>query len=127
MYRSTYLHTLEQLREQLSFAHAVLANELQDRRQAQSALADLIAKDFSLLGELADLVASPAPEQQPQSLSAALESFAARSRASSRPGPNCSDSTSRRATIAWCCSATGCCTSTSRRSSPRGRTCWAGW
>jgi diguanylate cyclase (GGDEF)-like protein len=80
--RSTYLHTLEQVREQLSFAHVVLANELQGRRQSQSAMAELIAKDFTLLGEIADLLASPEPEQQPQSLSAALESFSSRSQAS---------------------------------------------
>ena len=80
--RSTYLHTLGQVREQLSFAHVVLANELQGRRQSQSAMAELIAKDFTLLGEIADLLASPEPEQQPQSLSAALESFASRSQAS---------------------------------------------
>jgi diguanylate cyclase (GGDEF)-like protein len=80
VYRSTYQHTLRQVASQLDFAHGVLAHELQSRRQAQSAMADLIAKDFTLLGEIADLVASP--QQQAQSLSAALESFAARSQAS---------------------------------------------
>ena len=80
--RSTYVYTLDQVREQLSFAHLVLANELQGRRQSQSAMAELIAKDFTLLGEIADLLASPETEQQPQSLSAALESFASRSQAS---------------------------------------------
>ncbi|MDP3845902.1 MAG: EAL domain-containing protein [Pseudomonas sp.] len=78
--RSTYQHTREQISQQLQFAHTVLANELQGRRQAQSALAELIAKDFTLLGEIADLIDSP--EQQAQSLSASLESFAARSQAS---------------------------------------------
>ncbi|HLD65735.1 MAG TPA: EAL domain-containing protein [Pseudomonas sp.] len=81
VYRSTHAQALEQIRQQLSFAHGVLANELQGRRQAQSAMADLIAKDFTLLGEIADLLASPEREQQPQSLSAALESFIARSQA----------------------------------------------
>lgn len=78
--RSTYQHTREQISQQLQFAHGVLANELQARRQAQSALAELIAKDFTLLGEISDLLNSP--EQQAQSLSASLESFAARSQAS---------------------------------------------
>jgi len=82
VYRSTYMHTLEQIRDQLRFAHVVLANELQGRRQAQSAMADLIAKDFTLLGEISDLVASPEEEQQAESLSAALESFTMRSQAS---------------------------------------------
>lgn len=80
VYRSTYQHTLSQVAGQLNFAHAVLSNELQSRRQAQSAMADLIAKDFTLLGEIADLIASP--QQEAQSLSAALESFASRSQAS---------------------------------------------
>src|SRR3989338_5343225 len=80
VYRSTYQHTLSQVAGQLNFAHAVLSNELQSRRQAQSAMADLIAKDFTLLGEIADLIASPL--QEAQSLSAALESFASRSQAS---------------------------------------------
>ena len=80
VYRSTYQHTLSQVGGQLNFAHAVLSNELQSRRQAQSAMADLIAKDFTLLGEIADLIASP--QQEAQSLSAALESFASRSQAS---------------------------------------------
>lgn len=80
VYRSTYQHTLSQVAGQLNFAHAVLSNELQSRRQAQSAMADLIAKDFTLLGEIADLIASP--KQEAQSLSAALESFASRSQAS---------------------------------------------
>lgn len=80
VYRSTYSHSLQQVQAQLGSAHGVLANELQSRRQAQSALAELIAKDFTLLGEIADLVASP--QQQAQSLSAALESFASRSQAS---------------------------------------------
>jgi len=80
VYRSTYQHTLSQVAGQLNFAHAVLNNELQSRRQAQSAMADLIAKDFTLLGEIADLIASP--QQEAQSLSAALESFASRSQAS---------------------------------------------
>lgn len=78
--QSTYQHTREQISEQLQFAHGVITNELQARRQAQSALAELIAKDFTLLGEIADLIDSP--EQQALSLSAALESFAARSQAS---------------------------------------------
>ncbi len=78
--RSTYQHTRAQISEQLRFAHGVLVNELHGRQQAQSALAELIAKDFTLLGEIADLIASP--EQQAQSLSAALESFSARSQAS---------------------------------------------
>jgi len=80
VYRSTYQHTLNQVAGQLNFAHAVLSNELQSRRQAQSAMADLIAKDFTLLGEIAELVASP--QQEAQSLSAALESFTSRSQAS---------------------------------------------
>ncbi|HUE91829.1 putative bifunctional diguanylate cyclase/phosphodiesterase [Pseudomonas sp.] len=80
VYRSTYQHTLSQVAGQLNFAHAVLSNELQSRRQAQSAMADLLAKDFTLLGEIADLIASP--QQEAQSLSAALESFASRSQAS---------------------------------------------
>lgn len=80
VYRSTYQHTLSQVAGQLNFAHAVLSNELQSRRQAQSAMADLIAKDFTLLGEIADLIDSP--QQEAQSLSAALESFASRSQAS---------------------------------------------
>lgn len=80
VYRSTYQHTLSQVAGQLNFAHAVLNNELQSRRQAQSAMADLIAKDFTLLGEIADLIASP--QQEAQSLSAALESFTSRSQAS---------------------------------------------
>ncbi|HLA32294.1 MAG TPA: EAL domain-containing protein [Pseudomonas sp.] len=79
VYRSTYQHTLSQVAGQLDFAHLVLSNELQSRRQAQSAMADLIAKDFTLLGEIADLIASP--QQEAQSLSAALESFASRSQA----------------------------------------------
>src|SRR3989338_1648103 len=54
VYRSTYQHTLSQVAGQLNFAHAVLSNELQSRRQAQSAMADLIAKDFTLLGAIAD-------------------------------------------------------------------------
>ncbi|MBB6340344.1 diguanylate cyclase (GGDEF)-like protein [Pseudomonas fluvialis] len=78
--RSTYQHTRTQISEQLRFAHGVLVNELHGRQQAQSAMAELIAKDFTLLGEIADLIASP--EQQAQSLSAALESFSARSQAS---------------------------------------------
>jgi diguanylate cyclase (GGDEF)-like protein len=78
--RSTYQHTREQISQQLQFAHGVLANELVARRQAQSALAELIAKDFTLLGEIADLAGNP--QQQAQSLSASLESFAARSQAS---------------------------------------------
>ena len=76
VYRSTYQHTLNQVAGQLNFAHA----ELQSHSQAQSAMADLIAKDFTLLGEIDDLIASP--QQEAQSLSAALESFASRSRAS---------------------------------------------
>ena len=79
VYRSTFDHSLQQVQTQLGFAHRVLANELQSRRQAQSAMAELIAKDFTLLGEIADLVASP--QQEAQSLSAALESFASRSQA----------------------------------------------
>ncbi|TXH88816.1 MAG: hypothetical protein E6Q71_04355 [Pseudomonas sp.] len=78
--RSTYQHTRAQISEQLRFAHGVLVNELHGRQQAQSAMAELIAKDFTLLGEIADLIASP--EQQAQSLSAALESFSSRSQAS---------------------------------------------
>lgn len=80
VYRSTYQHTLSQVAGQLNFAHAVLSNELQSHRRAQSAMADLIPKDFTLLGEIDDLIASP--QQEAQSLSAALESFASRSRAS---------------------------------------------
>jgi len=78
--RSTYQHTRAQISEQLRFAHGVLVNELHGRQQAQSAMAELITKDFTLLGEIADLIASP--EQQAQSLSAALESFSSRSQAS---------------------------------------------
>lgn len=80
VYRSTYQHTLSQVAGQLNFTHAVLSNELRSHRQAQSAMADLIAKDFTLLGEIDDLIASP--QQEAQSLSAALESFASRSQAS---------------------------------------------
>ncbi len=58
VYRSTYRHTLSQVAGQLNFTHAVLSNELRSHRQAQSAMADLIAKDFTLLGEIADLIAS---------------------------------------------------------------------
>ena len=79
VYRSTFGHSLQQVQAQLGFAHRVLANELHSRRQAQSAMAELIAKDFTLLGEIADLVTSP--QQEAQSLSAALESFASRSQA----------------------------------------------
>ena len=80
VYRSTYQHTLSQVAGQLNFTHAVLSNELQSHRRAQSAMADLIPKDFTLLGEIDDLIASP--QQEAQSLSAALESFASRSQAS---------------------------------------------
>ncbi|MDX5372096.1 MAG: EAL domain-containing protein, partial [Pseudomonadaceae bacterium] len=79
VYRSTFGHSLQQVQAQLGFAHRVLDNELHSRRQAQSAMAELIAKDFTLLGEIADLVTSP--QQEAQSLSAALESFASRSQA----------------------------------------------
>ncbi|MEO4047650.1 EAL domain-containing protein [Pseudomonas sp. CAU 1711] len=79
VYRSTLASSLQQVQARLGFAYRVLDNELHSRRQTQSAMAELIAKDFTLLGEIADLVASP--QQEAQSLSAALESFAARSQA----------------------------------------------
>jgi diguanylate cyclase (GGDEF)-like protein len=79
VYHASNVHTLEQISQQLIVAKGVLSNELQSRRLAQAAMADLIGKAPTLQGEIDNLHAQD-PSTQP-ALAAMLESFSTRSQA----------------------------------------------
>ena len=77
VYRSARLHTRAQLERQMKTPTNVISNELNARRQAQTALAVLITQDFGLRSEIATF----SERANVESLRVVLDNFRQRSSA----------------------------------------------
>lgn len=77
VYRSTYSHTRQLVEVQLQGGWQVFRNELDARRQAQTAMARLITQDFGLRSEIAGF----AEQRNVESLRVVLDNFRSRSHA----------------------------------------------
>ena len=75
VYRSTYSHTRQQVEQQLQGGWQVFRNELDARRQTQTAMTQLITQDFGLRSEIAGF----AEQANVESLRVVLDNFRRRS------------------------------------------------
>ncbi len=76
--QTTFNHTFTQIKLQLTSGYRVFSNELDTQIQYKTFLTQIIAKDFGLIGEVAQ---ASSDRQDNQSLQVALENFRLRSQA----------------------------------------------